>query len=139
MAATAEAQRPVGARNSARRTGRPHHPRNREAMVVMTEVKHPRWCDLSLCTAGQLLSLHRSTPRRIEAERLGDVTVAAQLSCNADDPLPEAPVSVELLLTRTDHTSVESYRFDERAARRLVGVLDDLLSETGVVNVGVSA
>jgi hypothetical protein len=95
--------------------------------MVMAEIEHPRWCDLAECTAGERLSLHRSAPSRIDAVRLGDVTVAAQLSCNADDPLGEAPVSVELLLTRTDHTSVECYQFDERTARRLVTILGDLL------------
>jgi hypothetical protein len=94
----------------------------------MTEaMEHPGWCDLVECTAGQRLSLHRSAPYLIDAVRLGDITIAVQLTSTADEPVTVAPVSVGLLMTRTDHASVEGYELDEPTVRRLFSVLGDVL------------
>jgi len=94
----------------------------------MTDVvEHPTWCDPAQCTAGERSSQHRSATHHIEAERLGDVAIAAQLTCNADEPVSDAPVSVQLVLTRTDQPSVEGYHLDERTVRRLSELLDGAL------------
>jgi len=88
---------------------------------------HPEWCDPAECDAVGPFAQHRGRARRIGGPRPGDVHIAARLTCTSDDPLPEAPVSVELVLTRTEHPADAAYLLDRSTAHHLHAALGELL------------
>jgi hypothetical protein len=95
-------------------------------MPKIEALTHPAWCDPAECRARNEFGQHRGTPIRVERALLGDATFAVQLVCNGYEPLGEASVSIDLVITRSDCASVEGYNLDERTALELRAALDEL-------------
>jgi len=90
-------------------------------------VQHPDRCHPSECAVEHADSCHRSAVHRIEPAAFGDIGIAVQLVSSADEPMVEAPVSVELRLVRSLSVSVEGYDLNADAVRELHTVLGRLL------------
>lgn len=90
-------------------------------------IAHFTWCDPTQCAVDQPDSCHRSVVHRIDPAFLGDVEIAVQLVANADDPIAEAPVVLEVRLIRSFGVSVEGYHLGGAAVRRLHALLGGLI------------
>ncbi|GIJ43949.1 hypothetical protein Val02_08350 [Virgisporangium aliadipatigenens] len=88
---------------------------------------HPGWCDAHFCGQSNPLPCHLSTPRRAGGGRPGDVMITAQLSCLIDEPLGEAPVSIEVVVRDPVTGKAGRFLLDREIAGRFRDSLDELL------------
>ncbi|GIJ49959.1 hypothetical protein Val02_68450 [Virgisporangium aliadipatigenens] len=90
-------------------------------------IAHHAWCDPTQCAVDRPDSCHRGAVHRIDSVFLGDVEIAMQLVANADDPIGEAPVVLEVRLIRSFGVSVEGYHLGGKAVRQLHALLGRLM------------
>jgi len=88
---------------------------------------HPSWCDPRYCGQSNPVPCHLSAPRRISGDRAGGLVITAQLTCQIDEPLTEAPVSIELVLRDPITEKAGRFLLEKGIARRFRESLDELL------------
>jgi hypothetical protein len=59
---------------------------------------HPSWCDPRYCGRSNPTPCHLSAPRRIGGDPIGSLVITTQLTCQIEESLDQAPVSIELVM-----------------------------------------
>jgi hypothetical protein len=92
---------------------------------------HPDWCDPRYCGRSNPVPCHMSVPRRVSGDRAGGVVITSQLTCQIDEPLGQAPVSIELVLRDPVTGRAGRFLLEKGVALRFRESLDVLLPLAG--------
>jgi hypothetical protein len=89
-------------------------------------ISHPKWCDPAFCRAEDWVEHHRGTPMTVAPVAGSGVQIRLQLTALGWEPVEDATVRIEAVLSRVDLGSVETFYFDHRTGARLQDALGRL-------------